>query len=118
MESLLRTRVGNFQLDSALTLAQVEELVESNSILEKVCAVDEAFSHLPEIVVPPSLEKKVNNGNSFFYKTTAENDLNGDVRIYRQDGMFIGIYSYSKKKKLFEPNKLFFVEGCKDAILS
>ena len=118
MERLLRTRVGNFMLENALTLAQVEELVQSGDILEKVQSVDSAFMHLPEIVVPQTLEKRVNNGNSFFYRMKDGSAIKGDVRIYREDGMFIGIYTYSSKNKQFEPNKLFFVEGCKDAVLS
>ena len=34
-----------------------------------------------------------------------------DIRIYKEDGMFVGLYSYDAEMGLMRPKKLFFVEG-------
>ena len=47
MESLLRTRVGQFQLKDSLTLAQVETYRDENRVSEIVMPVDQVFSDCP-----------------------------------------------------------------------
>ena len=118
MESLLRTRVGEFTLEQAVTLREVEQLVANGTIAEKIKPVDAAFAHLPKIIVPELLNKKVDNGNAFSSKEVEGKMIEGQCRVYKEDGMFIGIYQYHTKLRLYQPCKLFFVEGSKDAVLS
>ena len=110
MEQLLRTRVGEFHLSDAKRLSEIEQLVATGQIDSVIKPVDEAFLQYPKVVVPSSLEKKVDNGNSFFLKAVREP---GDYRIYKENGMFIGIYT-CQEDRLWTPRKLFFVEGSND----
>ena len=115
MESLLRTRVGEFYIKDALRLSEVEQLVREDKFVSCMKPVDEAFAALPAVVVPCELEKKVDNGNAFRLNGIKEAS---DYRVYKKNGMFIGIYTFQKEDALFTPRKLFFVEGSNYAVLS
>lgn len=108
MQSLLRTRVGEYRIENALKLAEVERLVAEEKLLSYIYPVDEAFSNCTKYVVPQELNKAVDNGNSFRYNEPVPE---GDVRVYKEDGMFIGLYYYDAETGLMKPRKLFFVEG-------
>lgn len=109
MAELTRTRVGEFMLKEAISLAKVEQLVRDGRIEEWVHPVDEAFSAYPQLVVPPKWNKAVDNGNSFFWRS--EEWKPGLVRIYKENGMFVGLYQYDTQAEQMKPYKLFFVEG-------
>lgn len=128
MQSLLRTRVGEYRIEDAIKLAEVEQLVAEEKLLSHIFPVDKAFSNCPKYVVPKELNKAVDNGNSFRYneamldianKAMSDGDLllghvlmpEDDIRIYKEDGMFVGLYSYDAEMGLMRPKKLFFVEG-------
>lgn len=66
MESLLRTRVGRFCLEDALTLSQIEELRELGQVAQYVVPVDGVFADLPKLVMSGAEgDKLVHNGNPF-----------------------------------------------------
>ena len=51
MQSLVRTRVGNFLLDNALKLGEIEKLVSQGRILDHLLAVDQMLDNYGKIVV-------------------------------------------------------------------
>ena len=65
MESLLRTRVGQFQLKDSLTLAQVETYRDENRVSEIVMPVDQVFSDCPALKLTKEAAKLGYNGNPF-----------------------------------------------------
>lgn len=109
MEHLVRTRVGEFLLEDALTLSQVEELVKENQIASVVKAVDAAFLQYEAVCPGASYNKLLDNGNSIFWELDAPNHT--VVRVYKEDGLFVGLFVYLKNKKVLKPEKLFFCPG-------
>ncbi len=109
MKELLRIRVGDFTLETAITLREVERLAENGSIEERIYPVEDAFKDLPKLVVESSLDKKVDNGNSFFLR--ADKRIGNCIRVYKKDGTFIGIYKLDKESGQMKPEQLFFLEG-------
>ena len=106
MESLVRSRVGVFNIEDAIKLDEVEKLVDEGKIEDYIKSVDLMFSDIPKVVINEELNKKADNGNSFY-----KNELNvnyEEIRVYKQDGTFIGIYKYVKGERLYKPVKLFF----------
>ena len=121
MESLLRTRVGQFLLKDSLTLAQVEAYRDENRITEIVMPVDQVFSDCPALNLTKEAAKLGYNGNPFTStQALTENDqmvekssdisLDGGkwFRVYDPEGVFIGVYAYDSKRDQFRPEKMFY----------
>lgn len=121
MESLLRTRVGQFLLKDSLTLAQVEAYRDENRITEIVMPVDQVFSDCPALKLTKEAAKLGYNGNPFTStQALTENDqmvekssdisLDGGkwFRVYDPEGVFIGVYAYDSKRDQFRPEKMFY----------
>lgn len=121
MESLLRTRVGQFLLKDSLTLAQVEAYRDENRITEIVMPVDQVFSDCPALKLTKEAAKLGYNGNPFTStQALTENDqmvekssdisLDGGkwFRVYDPEGVFIGVYAYDSKRDQFRPAKMFY----------
>lgn len=108
MVELTRTRVGEFCVEDAITLKEVEQRVQTGELENCLVPVDNMFLKYPQIVVPPERNKAVDNGNSFSLEGVRMDP--GRVRIYKEDGTFIGLYQCDEEG-LFTPCQLFFVRG-------
>ena len=124
MESLVRTKVSRFLLEDARKLSEIEELVKEAAKDRQVSecdisdfpfiqSVDSVFLQYPKAVVPGEYQKALYNGNrlqpemlDLYEKSWEENPL----RIYDEEGHFIGIYEFQKEKKDYKPVKLFMEE--------
>lgn len=112
MESLKRTRVGNFKIEDAITLAEVEQLVEAGDCEKYVIAPDSIFMDYECAVVKPEAERALINGNKLFW---GQFDLehkkffnDGDmIRVYNGKQEFKAIYTFVKKENGFKPYKMF-----------
>ena len=112
MKSLLRTKVGPFSLEKAITLTQLEALRDEGRIEEVLFAVDSAFEECPALHVLPEFKKLIDNGNAFYAKQTLEKKIyaQGDwVRVYAGD-KFYGVYAYEQENKRYKPVKMFLSE--------
>lgn len=121
MESLLRTRVGQFQLKDSLTLAQVETYRDENRVSEIVMPVDQVFSDCPVLKLTKEAAKLGYNGNPFSSTQALTEDgqtvdksleisLNSGkwFRVYDPERVFIGVYAYDSKRDQFRPEKMFY----------
>ncbi len=106
MNSLKRTKVGKFAIEDAITLSEVENLVEDGRVEEYLTKIADVFSDIPKYIVGSELDKKADNGNSFYADEIKTKDKR--IRIYKNDGTFIGIYTYNEKQNMYKPEKLFF----------
>lgn len=103
MKSLKRTRAGCFGIESALTLAQIEEKVRENSILQELIPVDTMFPAYPKVsVTEKENAKRLNNGNPLRIPYQGEH-----LRMYTEDGNFAAVYQWKKEKQLYFPEKMF-----------
>lgn len=107
MESLVRTRVGVFEIEESLTLQKIEALVSQNAISDAVTPVDKVFSEYPAVTVYERNRKLVENGNMF----PGDRDKCSNfecVRVYLDEGhTFAGIYRYDSERGFFMPVKMF-----------
>ena len=132
MESLLRTRVGQFELKDSLTLSQLEKLRDAGQVEAHVLPVDQVFSALPEIVMKAGDgDKLVHNGNPFGLspelwacsglcagleqqdsqegqeRWERQSACPAQARVYDSVHQFIGVYAYEEEKKRYKPQKIF-----------
>ena len=123
MQHLTRTRVGAFSLDSAVTLAQVEELRDAGTLDDIIESPEYIFRDLDKIHVKDAARKLLENGNSFRKDNVLNEDPTGvndteyeeemfkdgnSFRVYSEDDTFFGIYTYNEKTRLFNVDKFFY----------
>ena len=110
MESLVRTRVGEFSLKDALTLEQLQELRDQGRLSEAVSPVESVFLSCPVLHVRRELERLLDNGNALTVEQTAEKEQYAPgrwVRVCRPDNRFAGIYAYDTGMGRYQPVKMF-----------
>ncbi|MCI5492990.1 MAG: tRNA pseudouridine(55) synthase TruB [Lachnospiraceae bacterium] len=136
MESLLRTRVADFDLEHAYRLSEIEEAVRNQTIAQMIAPIDQVFLHYPALTVKAGYEKLLYNGNRMPEESILEQDVlaalkdamaskdakaqedaqtqkcaraakDAWVRIYDAAGAFIGIYEYRKPQQELKPVKIF-----------
>lgn len=107
MESLLRTRVGRFGLEEALTLSEVEEAVKTETVSQKILGVEEVLKEYPRICCKEEGDRLLSNGNPLAEALTASARKDGWLRMCFSDGRFAGIYQWDKRRGLYFPVKMF-----------
>ena len=114
MVSLKRTKVGNFGIEDAYTLSQIEDMAKEGKLCEILLPVEKVFEKLPEIRVKETAMKALLNGNQVkkeeILMLSDEALKAEEVRVYGADGRFYGVYGYQEGRKLFCPIKMFFPE--------
>ena len=121
MESLLRTRVSEFKVEDALTLSEIESRVKSQSAeiapqewdtsdFDFIRSVDSVFLQYEKAVVKKEWNKLLYNGNRLpetAWKEEPEATGSERIRVYDEEGHFIGLYEYQQEKQEYKPVKLF-----------
>ena len=109
MTSLKRTRVGNFTLDKALTLDEITALRDEGKLSEAVTPTDFAFLDKKEAKIDPKFRKLLDNGNKLSPEMLDCKDVSDGeiVRVYNDDNVFVGLYTYEDSLKIFKPFKMF-----------
>ncbi len=110
MQSLLRTKVERFVLQDAITLSELERLRDEGRIEDVLVPVDKVFAECPMLHVRTDLAKLLENGNAIYPNQTEEKKYYApgkQVRFYRNDESFAGIYAYDEKEKRYKPVKMF-----------
>lgn len=116
MQSLVRTRVGQFGLAEAITVTELERLRDEGRVREVLVPVDSLFMDCPAMRVKAEWARLLENGNrleeDFVEAMDAETEAlcreaGQRIRVYRQDGSFAGIYSYDMSERQYAPVKMF-----------
>ena len=111
MEELIRTRVGHFLIENALTLNQVEALVRKGRIEEVIEPVDRIFASFPSVYATPKNQKLALNGNPLpeegLELSESAKTPGQWIRLYDEKKNFIGIYEYDPDRKRIKPVKMF-----------
>lgn len=114
MKSLIRSRVGSFLIEDALTLDKVGELMQDRRLEDFIIPPDKLFLKLSAVNVKQDYNKQLKNGNclslDMVYITNSPDD--GErLRIYDEGGIFYGIYRCDLAEKMLYPVKMFIPEG-------
>ncbi|MEK7856271.1 MAG: tRNA pseudouridine(55) synthase TruB, partial [Acidobacteriota bacterium] len=99
LEELRRTRAGRFAIDRAVTL---EELEGSADPMARLIPMDEAVTHLPEVLLSEERALKTKNGMSS--RIFDSQFLDGEaIRMAGPNGELIAIGEYSEGDKSVQP---------------
>lgn len=110
MKSLLRTRVGVFELEKAFTLAQIERFMAENVVEAHIVQVDALFAGYPAYQIRDEFAAKLANGNPLLprflqpYDPDRENPVmirelseGQEFLVYDETGRFKAMYRKGEK---------------------
>ena len=112
MQSLMRTKVGSFSLEKAVTLSQLEAIRDEQGLESILYPVESAFEECPALHIKPEFRKLLDNGNAFYPNQTLEKITYSEgewVKVFG-DTLFYGVYAYDKVNRRYKPVKMFFAE--------
>ena len=107
MESLLRTKVGRFTLDDAITLAQTEEAVKKGTIESKILGIEEILAEYPRACCTKEGDRLLANGNPLVQALVDAQEKKGWIRMCSSEGSFAGVYQWDEKRNRYFPVKMF-----------
>ena len=107
MESLVRTKVGKFELKDAITLAQAEEAVKSGAIQDKVLGIEEILGEYSRICCKKEGDRLLANGNPLPQGVVSGCEKQGWIRMCSSGGAFAGVYQWDERRFLYFPVKMF-----------
>ena len=84
MSSLRRVEAGQFSVDQAVTLSQVQQMADAGRMEELLLPVDSLFRQYPRCTAAAGQEKKIRCGNQVKTGLSA-----GDYRVYTESGEFL-----------------------------
>ncbi|MGI9317301.1 MAG: tRNA pseudouridine(55) synthase TruB [bacterium] len=103
VESLRRIRVGDFSIEQAVTLEQLQAIVTPAQRENILLPTDRGLAHLPEIRIPDNLAQYIKLGQSV---RAAQGITPGLVRLYAETSGFIGLAEVTEDYRL-APRRLF-----------
>ena len=107
MGTLLRTKVGRFTLDDAITLAQTEEAVKNGTIESKVLGIEEILAEYPRVCCTKEGDRLLANGNPLVQTLVDAEEKDGWIRMCNSEGNFAGVYQWDEKRDRYFPVKMF-----------
>ena len=122
MEQLVRTRVGGFAVEDAVTLDEIRAKMDSGRLSEILMAPDFFFMELSAAQAAPWADRLLHNGNPLPYNSSSASKLPGnqeqdsgiktdvsEIRVYDSAGIFMGVYTLRESDGMYYP-ELFFYE--------
>ena len=117
MSKLVRTGVGRFRMEDAVSIETIEEKAASGRISDILCTIDEALDEMPSATVSETDARLISNGVILSTDRIEEPKHNlpvdAPIKIRSNDGRLLGIGSIRKRpdgETELRPEKVFAVE--------
>jgi len=110
MEGLVRMKVGNLEISTAMKLDTIDKLWKTNQLEGKIIRIEDMLKDYPKVYVKENYSSLLRNGNQLKSEYLKPDDIhlqdNETVRVY--DGKeLIGIYCYDMFDKQLKVVKMF-----------
>lgn len=102
LAELRRTRAGKFGLSRAVTIEELEKMVSENRLHEIFVSMNEAVSHLPQVVLSDEEINKTRNGMKI-KKENLEVENGENVRMIDAKERLVAVGFYDKPEKAVQP---------------
>jgi tRNA pseudouridine55 synthase len=119
MKSLIRLRVGPFNIEEALTLPQLEEVFRQNCGEQHLYPIDYVLLPFSALVVNKEQQCSLIHGAPITPTPgldTGSPAVGQDsrCRVYTEDGRFLGMVKYDTESHNWRPEKIFFKGCCRE----
>lgn len=125
MEHLLRTKSGNYRIENAITLKEIEEKRDQDRLSEIILPLDSAFN-FPKLYVRKEWKNLIDNGNPMKPECFEDSEdslhkrgilqeerggfeAEGRYWVYNTENLLAGIYRYDGNRHILMPDKIFDV---------
>ncbi len=105
LAALVRTKVGPFDVESAVGMASLEAACAAGSWRDAVVPMDLGLAHLPSLTLGAVDEQNVRNGRAVSLDASGGHGV--DHRAYAEDGSLVGIVRYDAEAGVWRPRKVF-----------
>ena len=102
LAELRRIRAGRFDLSKAVTIEELEKKVSENKLDKVIISMNEALSHLPQILLSKDEIEKTRNGLKL-KKNDFEAGDNQPVRITDEQENLVAVGFYNEREKVIQP---------------
>jgi tRNA pseudouridine55 synthase len=109
MAELVRTESAGIKQEQCVTLEQIPELIKQGKLGDKLLAADSMLTAIPSssVASPESLYaiqgKRIEAG-----RLQPPPDSTGLLKLYRSDGVFLGLFSVDENRETVRPIKVFY----------
>lgn len=110
MAELVRTMSGGFKKEHCLTLEQIEELQASGELEARLLPAETAVDHFPRGNVNLETAKHAYQGKPIYMDRVdmvQTIDEQGLVRLFAEDGRFLGLFELAAESDSLKPVKVF-----------
>ncbi len=111
MESLIRTRVGPFDVAESMTLDAIEEKTKAGELESIITPIDALFLDCPKMTVRGEAERLAYHGNKLPVEMTdlPAGQVKDDnmVRLYDSNGRFLALYQHDGTEDQYRVVKMF-----------
>ena len=114
MESLIRTKVGDFSVDESYRLSDIEAAMVSDKISDVIKPIETFFCDLKSFHADAGMSRFVRNGNVLEGKRVRSSmglagkiEQGTRIKVYDSEGRFSGVYEYKISGDIFKPYKMF-----------
>ncbi|MFC1984780.1 tRNA pseudouridine(55) synthase TruB [Chloroflexota bacterium] len=121
LKSLIRLRYGLFDLESAISVPQLEDAFRHGYWQHLVYPIDSVLSNWATIVVSDAVEQNIRNGRPLVLGNANENIENSyseqhilvgspsenRCRAYALDGHFLAVLRFNPERREWQPEKVF-----------
>lgn len=110
MAELVRTMSGGFKKEHCLTLEQIEELQASGELEARLLPAETAVDHFPRGNVNLETAKHAYQGKPIYMDRVdmvQTIDEQGLVRLFAEDGRFLGLFELDAESDSLKPVKVF-----------
>jgi tRNA pseudouridine55 synthase len=102
LADLRRTKAGKFDLSKAVTIEELEKIVAGNRLSEVLISMNEAVSHLPQVVLNEEETKDTQHGKRLHIEMSELAD--GEyVRMIDAAENLLAIGTYRREEKSVQP---------------
>ena len=110
MESLLRTKVSQFEIQESLKLSEIQEKKEQGKFSEILMPLDTVFFKYPAVTVKEEGQALAYNGNEIpvrFLEYVPDEKKQERIRVYDSKHHFIGIFRVDENGTKLKVEKMF-----------
>ncbi len=102
LAELRRTKAGRFGIFQAVSLEKLEEVIEANELGRILIPMNEAVTHLPEVVLDEREIEQTKNGMRYSFKEVEVTE-NQPFRMVSEKQQLVAIGYVNKKEKFIQP---------------
>lgn len=103
----MRTRYGPFDIEDAISLAELEEAIRQGKLGQLIHPMDSVLGNMPAVKLDSEQMEMAKHGQSIALENVEASVSDKRLRAYTTDGTFFAILHFDADEKQWRPEKVF-----------